>query len=158
LQEGMFHAELSGISSLVELSTFVSSKLIDRRRGSLLWTHFGVSGPVEMDASRHWIVARARRQPVELRCNFFPGQSFAQVEKCLTGIGLSRWRVSVEKALAEFLPERLASALAHAAKIDPATPLSQLPRAHRRTLVQTLSNFLLPVERDRGWNFAEVTA
>jgi predicted flavoprotein YhiN len=76
----------------------------------------------------------------------------------LIDIGLSRSRVSIGKALAEFLPDRLAIALAHAAKVDPTTPLSQLPRAHRRTLVQTLTNFLLPVERERGWNFAEVTA
>ena len=38
-----------------ELSTVVDGKPIDRRAGSLLWTHFGISGPVVMDASRFWI-------------------------------------------------------------------------------------------------------
>ena len=54
----MFHASLAGISQEVELSTFNAGKLIDRRSGSLLWTHFGISGPVVMDASRHWIIAK----------------------------------------------------------------------------------------------------
>src|SRR5207237_3200422 len=42
----MFHAQLAGIAQEVELSTFADGKRIDRRAGSLLWTHFGVSGPV----------------------------------------------------------------------------------------------------------------
>ena len=34
-----------------------------RLTGSLLWTHFGVSGPVALNASRHWHRARARAAP-----------------------------------------------------------------------------------------------
>jgi predicted Rossmann fold flavoprotein len=111
-----------------------------------------------MDASRHWLVARASGQAVELRCNFLPGQSFAQVEKRLITMSSARSRISVGKALGELLPDRLALALVLSAGIDPAILLSQLDRSQRRTLVQTLTNFLLPVERERGWNFAEVTA
>jgi predicted Rossmann fold flavoprotein len=77
LREGMFHAQLSGLSLPVELSTFADGKLIDRRTGSLLWTHFGISGPVVMDASRHWIIARASGQSVAMQCNFLPGQNFS---------------------------------------------------------------------------------
>jgi predicted flavoprotein YhiN len=40
-----FHAELSGVSQPAELSTFAGGKRVDRRVGSLLWTHFGISGP-----------------------------------------------------------------------------------------------------------------
>lgn len=158
LQERMFHAELSGLSLPVELSTFAGDKLIDRRTGSLLWTHFGISGPVVMDASRHWILARVSQQSVEMRCSFLPGQSFERVEKQLIDTAASRPRASLGKVLAEWLPERLAAALARSTGADPASPLSQLTRAQRRTLVQALTAFALPIERDRGWNFAEVTA
>jgi len=41
---------------------------------------------------------------------------------------------------------------------DPAMPLGQLSREKRRVLVHALTAFVLPVERDRGWDFAEVTA
>jgi predicted flavoprotein YhiN len=72
----MFHADLAGTSQEVELSIFAGGKLIDRRTGSLLWTHFGISGPVVMDASRHWIVANespeAAGAPPILQCNLLP--------------------------------------------------------------------------------------
>lgn len=157
LREGMFHTELSGLSLPVELSLVADGKLIDRRTGSLLWTHFGVSGPVVMDASRHWTIARAGGQSVEMQCNFLPGQNFEQIDNWLVDVVASRSRVSVGRILAEQLPERLAAALIQAAGIDPTTTLSQLSRVPRRALVHLLTAFVLPIERERGWNFAEVT-
>jgi hypothetical protein len=158
MAEGMFHAELTGLSLPVELSTVANGKRIDRRTGSLLWTHFGVSGPVVMDASRHWILARASGQEAELRCNFFPGQTFEEVEQGLIDTAKSRPRVSVGRLVAERLPDRLAVLLVRRGGSDPALLLSQLEREHRRALVRLLTEFPLPIERDRGWNFAEVTA
>ena len=159
LRERMFHAQLSGLSLPVELSTFADGKLIDRRTGSLLWTHFGISGPVVMDASRHWITTQAGGQSVEMQCNFLPGQNFAQFEKWLIDVATSRPRASVGRVLAEQLPDRLATVLIRVVGVDPVSILSQLPRMQRRTLVRrVLTSFVLPIERDRGWNFAEVTA
>src|SRR5690606_15292092 len=83
LDPTFFHAALAGVSHDVELSTFVDGKRIDRRTGSLLWTHFGISGPVVMDASRYWIIAAAERQPVQLRCSMLPGETFESVERSL---------------------------------------------------------------------------
>jgi predicted Rossmann fold flavoprotein len=158
LREEMFHAQLAGVSLPVELSTFVAGKGVDRRVGSLLWTHFGISGPVVMDASRHWTLARAQGHIVELRCNFFPGQDFSQIEKWLINTASARPRASLIRVLGERLLDRMAEALVRWSGIENGTILSQLLREQRRTLVHTLTDFLLPVERDRGWNFAEVTA
>ena len=44
------------------------------------------------------------------------------------------------------------------APLDEVRFLESLSREQRRTLVHALTNFLLSVEKDRGWNFAEVTA
>ena len=52
LSPEMFHAELAGVSQEVELSVFLGGKRIDHRTGSLLWTHFGISGPVVMASPR----------------------------------------------------------------------------------------------------------
>jgi predicted Rossmann fold flavoprotein len=158
LRADMFHAEVSGIALPVELSTFANGKLCDRRTGNLLWTHFGVSGPVVMDASRHWVIAQASGQTAELRGNFFPGHSFDEIEKQLLALANARPRLSVGKAWGDGFPDRFALAILRWMGVDPATPLGQLSRTQRRTLVQALSNFLLPIEHERGWNFAEVTA
>ncbi|MGE0825880.1 MAG: NAD(P)/FAD-dependent oxidoreductase [Candidatus Binatia bacterium] len=158
LRTEMFHATLSGISQPVELSVLANGKVIDRRTGSLLWTHFGISGPVVMDASRHWVSAHANGQTAELRGSFLPGQRFEEVEAWLIATAKTRPRVSVGKVLAERLPDRLVLALARASEVEPNTLLSQLSRSQRRALVHKLTAFVFPVERDRGWNFAEVTA
>src|SRR6185312_14972122 len=79
LDERFFHARLAGVSLPAELTTLVAGKPIDRRSGSLLWTHTGISGPVAMDASRHWLVARVvAGAAVELRCSVLPGRPFEQ--------------------------------------------------------------------------------
>lgn len=158
LQSEMFHAELSGLSQPVELSTFADGKRIDRRTGSMLWTHFGISGPVVMDASRHWVIARGRGQRVEMHCNFLPGHDFEQAENWLRGAAAQRPRASLGRCLSERLPERLALALVRWTGCEPTVQMGQLTRLQRRTLLHALTAFPLPVERDRGWNFAEVTA
>ena len=158
LAPSMFHQALSGVSQPVELSTFAGGALLDRRGGSLLWTHFGISGPVVMDASRHWVIAHATGQPVELRCNFVAGQRFETVEQSLIAAAAAQPRLSLRKCLARSVPERFAAALLEATGIDPTTPLGQLGRAARRVLVHALTAFVLPVQRARGWDYAEVTA
>jgi hypothetical protein len=158
LDDKMFHADVMGLSHEVELSTFVEGKRIDRRTGSLLWTHFGISGPVVMDASRFWVIAHDKSQLAEVRCNFLPGETFESVEKAMVATAAARPKLSVGKAVAERLPERLRLALIRHAGVDPATAMGQLSRDARRALVHALTALPLPILRDRGWNYAEVTA
>jgi predicted Rossmann fold flavoprotein len=154
----MFHQELAGIAQEVALSTFAGGKRVDHRTGSLLWTHFGVSGPVVMDASRHWVIAQERgRQPV-MRCNLLPGESFERAEQWLASAAAARPRSSVVNLIAARMPERVAAALLRHVNVDPTTPAGQLSRDARRTLVHALTDLMLPIAQPRGWNYAEVTA
>jgi predicted Rossmann fold flavoprotein len=154
----MFHAELAGVSQDVELSIFVGPKRIDHRTGSLLWTHFGISGPVVMDASRHWTIARETGAAPTLLCNLVPGESFQQVERWLMDSASQRPRASMLTHLSQRFTERTAAALLRHAGIDPTTVASQLSRDARRTLIHVLTALVLPVTQHRGWNYAEVTA
>ncbi len=158
LEKGMFHAQLSGLSHEVELTTVVNGKPVDERAGSLLWTHFGISGPVVMDASRFWTMAKANGQAAELLGNFFPGQNQEKMrEWCLEQARLHPQR-SVTKMLAQQVPERFAEALCRHTGCDPQHAIAQLPRRDREGLTAALTKFPFPVECDRGWNYAEVTA
>ncbi|HZK81718.1 MAG TPA: aminoacetone oxidase family FAD-binding enzyme, partial [Humisphaera sp.] len=149
---------VSGLSHEAELSTFVDGKLIDRRTGSLLWTHFGISGPVAMDASRFWSIAKGRGQAVEMKCSFLPGQPFEKVEAKLIDTARARPKQSIVKALCEWFPERLSAAILGQVNVETVQSLSQLSRDDRRQIVHALTALPLPVTRDRGWNYAEVTA
>src|SRR5205823_6069579 len=55
--EDPLHRALSGVSQDVELAVWIDGAVARRLRGALLWTHVGVSGPVAMNASRHWLRA-----------------------------------------------------------------------------------------------------
>ncbi len=158
LDASMFHAQVSGISMEVELSTIVNGKRIDRRSGSLLWTHTGISGPVVMDASRHWVIAsESGRQPI-LQCNLLYPDTFETVEKWLIGLTTQRPKAAVTTVLADRLPARLADAVAGHLGIQPGITCGQLPRDNRRALVHALTALPLKVRQHRGWNYAEVTA
>lgn len=151
-------AELAGISHPAELTVTAGGKRLDRRSGSLLWTHVGASGPVVMDASRHWIVAAAEGARPELALNLFPGEDFEAVDRRFTAIARERPKVSLARLVSELVPERAAATFVRLAGVEPATPNARLSREERRRVVRTLTATVLPVERPRGWNHAEVTA
>jgi predicted Rossmann fold flavoprotein len=158
LDTGMFHAQLSGVSQAVELTTFADGKVIDRRRGSMLWTHFGISGPVVLDASRHWVIAKAQGRTAAMRCSFAPGEDFEMIDAWLRDQASQRPRLSLARCLAQRLPERLAALLVQRAGCEAGAALGQLSREQRRAVTHLLTALPLPVVRARGWNFAEVTA
>jgi predicted Rossmann fold flavoprotein len=153
-----FHQALAGVSQEVELITVVDSHTVDCRTGSLLWTHVGISGPVVMDASRVWTGATAKGESVTLYGNFLPGQTGEQVRGWLSEQAAAHPRRSLLRTLAGLLPDRMAEALCRDGGCDPQLPLGQLSRAARQRVVAALTRYEFPVEADRGWNFAEVTA
>jgi predicted Rossmann fold flavoprotein len=159
LEPSFFHATLSGISHEVTLTTTIAGKIFDRCTGSLLWTHFGISGPVVLDTSRVWVRATAPGEAVCLYLNCFPQLSNQDVEKWLIQAASLSGRKLVSTLLAERLPTRVATMLADIQKPPLSdTPVNVLSREARRNLVQTLTNLVLPVIGSRGWNFAEVTS
>jgi len=158
LKPGMFHAELSGVSQEVELATRVNGQVVDRRRGSLLWTHFGISGPVVMDASRFWTKARGEGSEVEMRCNLLPDMNREEAERWLKARIAAQPKRAIAKIVSGHAPDRFASVLCRFLGIDPSVPSGQLTREQWQALMQGLTGLLLPIERDRGWNYAEVTA
>ena len=158
LDDRMFHKTLSGLSHHVELSIEMQGRVVDRRTGSLLWTHFGISGPVVMDASRFWTLGHEQGGPVEVYGNFLPGQTQEQAKAWLMEQATDNPRRSLQKTWAQQIPERLAEALCSHVECDPKTATAQLLRKDRDRLLAALTKFTFPVTHDRGWNYAEVTA
>ncbi len=158
LEGTMFHKTLSGLSHEVKLTTIVKGRHVDSRTGALLWTHFGISGPVVMDASRFWCLAQEQEETVAVYGNFLPDQTQEQARQWFMDQAADTPRRSLAKTLAQIVPERFAEALCLHVECDPQKAIAQLPRKDRNRLIEALTTFRFPVEQHRGWNYAEVTA
>ncbi len=158
LESSFMHASLSGVSQDVTLSTFVEGKRVDQRTGSLLWTHFGVSGPVVMDASRHWVMAKDTGRRAAIQCSLLPGKDFGAAEAMLLEQANRQPKQPIGKVLSVALPQRVIEGLFKHGEVNATTPMSQLSRETRRRVAHLLTELELPIVKHRGWNYAEVTA
>ena len=130
--------EISGISVDAELAVkSPTGRIVQRNRGSMLFTHFGLSGPVVLDISRHWIA----NQPATLSANFLPGETFESLEALLIAAAKRNPHATIGSVLR--LPDRLLARLA------PETALGRLSKDDRRRIVRDVVDFTLPVIRDR---------
>ncbi len=152
------HHGLSGITVDGEVSIWIDGAVAARLSGALLWTHFGVSGPLVLDASRHWARARLEGRPVRLTLNLHPGEGFADIDARWIAAATSRRRASVRGLLAADLPDAVALAILGAMGIPLGRTAAELTRDDRRRLVHALTEWPLPVTDTRGYNYAEVTA
>lgn len=158
LLDGEFHTTLSGVSHDVALTVRSPSRAAIHQCGPLLWTHFGCSGPVVLNASRHWERARQAEVPVEVAAGLIPNWTFQIADRELLTSSQAHPRQSLCHALSTWLPARVAAAVLHQLGLDGSVPMSQLSRDPRQRLARALVQWPLSVRASRGYGFAEVTA
>jgi predicted Rossmann fold flavoprotein len=156
--QGSFHQGLAGVAHDAELTVRAGGQVRLRRRGALLWTHFGVSGPVTLDISRAWLRARAQNARPTLEANLLAGSGFEATERELLDLGSSIPRLSLARALGRRLPAAVARAVVSERGLPADVTLAQLRREDRRAILQGLVARPLPVVDSRGYAFAEATA
>jgi len=152
------HAELSGIAQRVRLTVRVGGKRIADATGDLLWTHFGISGPVAMDVSRSWVRPHEQGLAPILQASLVPEFSREALEARFLEEAKQHPQRSTERWVATRLPRRVARWVCDLAGVEPERALAQVPRDARRALLRSLTELALPVTGSRGWNAAEVTA
>ncbi len=158
LLEGEFHQALSGISQDAEVSVTVAGDKPIRRRGALLWTHFGVSGPVVLNVSRFWHRAAGEGKEVRMTASLLPGEDSAAVERWLVGAGETHPKALLRTTLSRRVPARLAEAVLGKLEVEGTTRMAHLDKETRRRVVHALLAWPLPVIGSRGFRHAEVTS
>ncbi len=150
--EGTFHPALSGVSHPAELTVRAEGEKPVRSRRAMLWTHFGISGPGPMDLSR--ALLRPNRKAV-MTANFLGEEN---LEEDLLRRTKKDPTASVRKAFSKRLPARLAAAILDREQIPEDRTFAHLGREERKRLVRAFCEWQVPVQKSRGYNFAEVTA
>jgi predicted Rossmann fold flavoprotein len=130
---------------------------VQDRRGSFLFTHFGLSGPVVMDLSR---VVTERPQAVRwaATCDFAPDLKEGDVAARLAAEAAQAGRKSLATILGEWVPRRLGEVLVERAGVPAERRVAELSRGERTALVQALKATEIPISGSLGFKKAEVTA
>lgn len=133
------------------------SVVLAERRGSLLFTHFGLSGPVVLDVSRAVSEAPRGSRP-NLCCDFLPDIAEPRLESLLAQASLQAGRRPVSHLLEEMLPRRLAETLVIQAQLSPDRRAAEISRKDRLRLVQAVKHLSIRATGTLGFEKAEVTA
>ena len=156
-EAGAVHAGLSGVSVDAVVTVRAAGSVAIRLAGPMLWTHFGVSGPVALNASRHWERAALQGRDPSVSVDL-TGLSFEGLEAHVRSAAAERPRSSVQSTFAGLVPTSVAAAIVEAAALRPDLPLAHLTRDDRRRLCHAATAWPLHVAGSRGYNYAEATA
>jgi predicted Rossmann fold flavoprotein len=128
-----------------------------QRRGSFLFTHFGMSGPAVLDVSRE-VSGHARPETLAIVCDFLPQMSPGELEERLRSELATAGRRQLASLLPPELPRRLVDALLHATGFSPEQKAAEIsPRAVGQ-FVSAVKRVAIPLRGTLGFAKAEVTA
>ena len=130
------------------------NKVVYKEQGEMLFTHFGVTGPLVLSASAH-----IRKDPKDytLILDLKPALSAEQLDARILRDFLKYVNKDVVNALDELLPKKIISDIIRLAGIDPQTKVHDLTKEQRLSLVHTIKNVVIPVSAFRPVKEAIVT-
>lgn len=139
--------QLSGLTlKNVELSLLNPAGGKQAFFGELLFTHFGLSGPIVLTASEligQWV--DASKQPVQAYLDLKPALSDEQLNRRLLRELEAHSRKQLGSVLKELLPQRLISIILELSELPAEHPNHQVTREERLRLVGVLKNLPLTI-------------
>jgi hypothetical protein len=153
-----FVRELAGLSlKNVRVTAFADGKEIGSDYGEMLFTHFGVSGPIILTLSGAVAECLAQKKKVYISINF----KMALDRDTLTARLLREFDGSGLKTIANILktliPQSLIPVFLGLSGIDPEKKGSQISRNDREAIYKLLSDFRLDIAATRNFEDAIVT-
>jgi predicted Rossmann fold flavoprotein len=141
----------------VQLRVQQDGQQLAARRGSLLFAHFGLTGPVALDVSR---VVSGHPQPrsLHLEIDLLPAVPEPEFDQFLQREALAAGKKQLANVLSIYLPHRLAETLLALTGQPADRRATGLSRADRGKLVQAAKWLRVPVTGTLGFEKAEVTA
>jgi predicted Rossmann fold flavoprotein len=127
------------------------------RRGSFLFTHFGLSGPAVLDVSRV-ISAYLQPQKLILQCDFLPDIKPEKLAALIEAECATAGQRQMAVILQRWLPRRLAETVLEQAAASLHCRGAEFSKSQRRRLINTIKQLAIPVAGTTGFRKAEVTA
>ena len=151
--------EFQGLSLRnVNLSVLVDGKVTKEMFGEMLFTHFGISGPIILSLSRDIAKYLKAGKTVELSLNLKPALTREQLDKRICRDFEKYNRKQIKNALGDLLPSKMISNIIDLAFIDENKYVNQISKEERERLVDLLQNLVMTVTKTRPLSEAIVTA
>ena len=133
------------------------SKKIVSPKGELIFTHYGISGPLVLDVSSTVVSALGDSEKVVLSIDFIPGVNHEQLQaqllsECTTGRNLQ-----IKSVIKKFLSQRLVSVFMQMLNIEMSKRVNQITKKERLLIADLLKFFPLTVTGSLSIDEAMVT-
>lgn len=153
-----FVKELMGLSlKNVEITITSGQKTIYSDFGELLFTHFGVSGPVILSASSYIIPYLDKPEPLILSIDLKPALSVEQLDTRILRDFEEFKNRQYKNSLEHLLPGKLIDIVIRLSNIDPDKQVNSITKEERLRLVGLLKSFKLEITKLADYNQAVIT-
>lgn len=158
--------ELQGLSLRnvkIKLEDQEKGKTIYEDFGEMLFTHFGVSGPIILSSSAHLvrykkIEERLRNKKIILKIDFKPALSEEKLNdrilRDFAEIKNKRFKNSLDK----LLPQKLIPIVIERTEIDPDKKVNEIKKEERKKLIHVLKDFEIQIKEFRPIEEAIITS
>ncbi len=140
----------------VEIRLKVDKKTIYEGFGEMLFTHFGVSGPLILTASSFY-VKKHQNIPAQLIIDLKPALTVEQLDKRLLRDFEENKNKQFKTILEGLLPSKMIPIIAELVAIAPDKKINEITRIERERLIQCLKNLTMTVTGTRGFQEAIIT-
>lgn len=153
-------SQLQGLSlKNVNASLYRGEKAVGNEFGEMLFTHFGVSGPLVLSLSREAVrLLKDGRAPVSIGIDLKPALDRDKLDARVQRDFADQINRQFKNALGGLLPHALVPVIVMLSGIDGECPVNQISRERRLRLVDLLKDLRVTVKRPRPIDEAIVTA
>ena len=149
--------ELQGLSLRnVEAAVLNGKKEVYREFGEMLFTHYGVSGPVLLSASSY-AAKKLKKGPLTLMIDLKPALSMEQLDARILRDFEAEKNKQFKNALNHLYPSKLIPVIIRRSGIEPDKQVNAVTKEERRRLAEVTKHFTLTLTGLRGFNEAIIT-
>ena len=150
--------ELMGLSlKNIEIVIFSGDKQLYRDFGELLFTHFGVSGPVILSASSYIIEHLNKKEKLTLRIDLKPALSEEQLDARILRDFEQYKNKQFKNSLDQLLPNKLIDVIIRLSLIDPEKQVNSITKEERLRLVSLMKKLTFHITKLSDYNQAVIT-
>jgi len=157
---GTTHRKLQGLSlKNISLSAWSENQKIGQLFGEMLFTHFGLSGPVVLSLSRQIVPELEQKKTIEIRIDLKPALDHQALEARLLRDIQTLGRKQFSTLLEGLLPKKLILVCLEQTGIDHEKKNSQISSSERSQLLSWLKDdFRFTIIGQKGFDQAVITA